>query len=237
MTRQTKTKSILTGLLLLCLGGITQASTDGYQPHDAILAAVASHLQEEFAQDGDKLTIDVSPLDHRLQLPLCETSLSTFAPPGGISLGRTTVGVSCQSPKPWTLYVSANVGRELPVVVALRDIARGDPISEEDLGLEVMDTSHLLRGHFSEIQEVSGQTSKRTLRRGQAITPSMLVVQKTIHRGDQITIHSAIGSIEVRSRGKALRDGNSGDLIPVINNSSKKKFEARVVSSGLVSVD
>lgn len=230
-------KFTLAALCLLCLGGFTQAATQDYQSHDLILSAVDSHLQEEFAGDGDSITIDVSALDHRLQLPLCEEALSTFEPPGGIRLGRTTVGVSCQSPKPWTLYVSANVGRELPVVVALRDIARGAPISEEDLGLEVMDTSHLLRGHFSEIDEVSGQSSKRTLRRGQAITPSMLVAQKTIRRGEQITILSAIGPIEVRSQGKALRDGNSGDLIPVINTSSKKKLEARVLSSGLVSID
>jgi len=65
----------------------------------------------------------------------------------------------------------------------------------------------------------------------------MLVAQKTIRRGEQITILSAIGPIEVRSQGKALRDGNSGDLIPVVNTASKKKLEARVLSSGLVSVD
>jgi len=126
MTRQT-IKTTLATLWLLCLVGYAQASPEAYQPHAAILSAVDRHLQEEFAQDGDKLNIDISPLDHRLQLPLCEEALSTFDPPGGISLGRTTVGVSCQNPKPWTLYVSANVGRELPVVVALRDIARGAP--------------------------------------------------------------------------------------------------------------
>jgi flagellar basal body P-ring formation protein FlgA len=230
-------KSTLATLWLICLAGYAQAATEGFHSHAAIISAVDRHLQDEFDQDGEKLTIDITPLDHRLQLPLCAEALSTFDPPGGINLGRTTVGVSCQSPKPWTLYVSANVGRELPVVVARRDIARGDPIGEEDLGLEVLDTSHLLRGHFSEVAEVAGHTSKRTLRRGQAITPSMLVVQKTIRRGEQITILSAIGPIEVRSQGKALRDGNSGDLIPVINSSSKKKLQARVLSSGMVSVD
>ena len=228
---------LLPALSLWCLAGYALGATEAYQPHATILSAVEQHLQEEFSQEGDNLTIKVSPLDHRLQLSSCDSPLNTFDPPGGVGLGRTTVGVSCESPKPWTLYVSANVGREMPVVVALRDIARGAPINQEDLGLEVMDTSHLLRGHFTEVEEVSGQTLKRTLRRGQAVTPSMLVAQKTIRRGEQITILSAIGPIEVRSQGKALRDGNSGDLIPVINVSSKKKFEARVVSSGLVSVN
>ena len=65
----------------------------------------------------------------------------------------------------------------------------------------------------------------------------MLVANKTVRRGEQITIVSAIGNIEVRSRGKALRDGNPGDLIPVQNARSKKKLQARVVSSGIVEID
>jgi flagella basal body P-ring formation protein FlgA len=215
----------------------TQASAGGlFQDHQSIVSAVEAYLSEIFAEDGDKLVIEVTPLDHRLRLARCETPLTAFEPPGGVSIGRTTVGVSCQQPKPWSLYVSANVGVELPVVVAKRDIPRGAPIGDGDLALEVMDTAHLLRGHYNTIAEVSGQTPKRTLRRGQVVTPSMLKVQKTVHRGDQITILAGSGPITVRGQGKALRDGNTGDLIPVVNLSSKRELEAKVVSPGLVSV-
>ena len=111
------------------------------------------------------------------------------------------------------------------------------PIGPDDLKLEVMDTTHLLRGHFTDIDELLGSRLKRTLRRGRVVTPSMLVEQKSVRRGEQITILSALGTIEVRSRGKALRDGSPGDLIPVQNLSSKKRLQARVVSPGLVSVE
>ncbi|MCU7806707.1 MAG: flagellar basal body P-ring formation protein FlgA [Candidatus Thiodiazotropha sp. (ex Semelilucina semeliformis)] len=228
-------KNILLAILLLFSAGALQASDSEHQPHESIISAVENRLAAEFTQAGEKLVIAITPLDHRLKLARCETSLETFDPPGGISLGRTTVGVSCQLPKPWTLYVSANVGREMPVAVAQRDLSRGTPIGPDDLSLEIMNTSHLLRGHFSSVEEINGRTLKRTLRRGQVVTPSMLVVQKTVRRGEQITILAGAGPIEVRSRGKALRDGNPGDLIPVLNLASKKKLEARVVTSGLVS--
>lgn len=224
-------------LTLLLMGLAVQASQKPSEAHENILGAVSQHLEQAFAEHGEQLQIDVSPLDHRLSLSLCGSSLQTFDPPGGISLGRTTVGVSCAQPKPWTLYVSANVGLELPVVVASRDLGRGAPLQAGDLQLKKMDTTHLLRGHFDSTQQLLGSTLKRTLRRGQVVTPSMLVAQKTVRRGEQITIVSAIGSIEVRSRGKALRDGNPGDLIPVQNTASKKKLQARVVSAGTVSID
>lgn len=213
------------------------ASTPSVQTHDSITQAVSDHLQRAFEQYGEQLQIRVSPPDHRLRLTRCASALETFAPPGGLSLGRTTVGVGCAQPKPWTLYVSANVGLETPVVVATRDLGRGDPIEPGDLELQVKDTTHLLRGHFTDIDKLLGSRLKRTLRRGRVVTPSMLVEQKSVRRGEQITILSALGTIEVRSRGKALRDGSPGDLIPVQNLSSKKRLQARVVSPGLVSVE
>ncbi len=224
-------------LSLLLLSPLAQASQTRFEAHEHILDAASRHLQKAFAEHGEQLQIDVSPLDHRLSLSPCGSELQTFDPPGGISLGRTTVGVSCPQPKPWTLYVSANVGLEMPVVVAGRDVGRGTPLQAGDLKLQVMDTTHLLRGHFTDFEPLLGSTLKRTLRRGQVVSPSMLVASKTVRRGEQITIVSAIGNIEVRSRGKALRDGNPGDLIPVQNAASKKKLQARVVSAGVVSID
>ena len=227
----------ITLLILLLVTGVAQASGSAVQSHASITQAVNDHLQRTFDHHGQPLRIEVSPVDHRLRLHRCDTALETFEPPGGISLGRTTVGVSCAQPKPWTLYVSADVGLEVPVVVATRDIGRGVPLDATDLKLEVMDTTHLLRGHFTDVGELQGNRLKRTLRRGQVVTPGMLVAEKIVQRGEQITIVSAIGTIEVRSQGKALRDGNPGDLIPVQNLSSKKRLEARVVTSGLVTID
>ena len=52
-----------------------------------------------------------------------------------------------------------------------------------------------------------------------------------------MTILAGDSGIEVRMQGKALRNGNPGDLIPVRNLSSKKKLEARVVAAGEVRIE
>ncbi|MCU7936373.1 MAG: flagellar basal body P-ring formation protein FlgA [Candidatus Thiodiazotropha sp. (ex Dulcina madagascariensis)] len=232
--------AILNSLLAVSLLGavnLCQASGETDQPHQAIVDAVEAYLQQQVAHNAHNAVIKVTPLDHRLKLSRCDMPLETFSPPGGVKPGRTSVGVRCQSPAPWALYVSANVGLEAPVVVATRDLARGQAIAEGDLKLQTSNTTHLLRGHFESIGDVVGRTLKRTLRRGQVLTPSVLVVRKTVKRGEQVTILAEAGVIEVRMRGKALKHGNPGELIPVINLKSKKKLQARVVSEGLVMVD
>jgi flagella basal body P-ring formation protein FlgA len=224
--------------MLLCIAAAgSHAESDQHQSHHAIVEAVKEYLLLKVAQNNRHAKIVITPLDHRLKLRQCESPLQTFSPPGGSKMGRTSVGVRCTGPAPWSLYVSAKVGLELPVVVATRDLARGQALTKADLTLETSDTTHLLRGYFESIDEIVGRTLKRTLRRGKVITPSTLVVQKTVARGEPVTILAAAGSIEVRMQGKAMKNGNPGDLIPVVNVKSKKKLQARIVSQGLVRVD
>jgi flagella basal body P-ring formation protein FlgA len=224
-------------ILLLLAASITHAKSERHQSHDSIVAAVKAYLMQTVANQSKNAKIVVTPLDHRLKLHQCDTPLVTFSPPGGSKMGRTSVGVRCEGPAPWSLYVSAKVGLEIPVVIAKRDLARGEPITASDVKLEISDTTHLLRGYYGSLDEVIGRTLKRTLRRGKVITPSSLVVQKTVRRGEQVTIMAGAGGIEVRMQGKAMKNGNPGDLIPVVNIKSKKKLQARVISEGLVKVN
>ncbi len=225
--------SLLIGLASM----VVYATPELTQPHESILAAAQAHLQETITHQTGETRLELSPLDHRLRLARCSEPLTTFSPPGASMKGKTTVGVRCDKPKPWTLYVSAHIAIQGPVVVALRDLSRGSPIGSEDVALVEKDISRLLRGHFDSPTHVVGRTLKRSLHRDQVVTPSLLLVQNTIKRGQQITILAGNGGIEVRMKGKALRNGNPDDLIPVENLTSRKKIEARVVSAGTVRVD
>lgn len=214
-----------------------QARMDTHQSHEEIMVAAKQHLLNEANHNTGSVTIDINPLDHRIKLTRCEIPLETFSPSNPGNKGKYTVGVKCSSPKPWTLYVTAKVGLEGPVVVARRDLSRGTAIDAGDVQLVTQNTNQLLRGHFDTLSQVVGRTLKRNLRRNQVVTPSLLVVQKTIHRGQMVTILAGHSGIEVRMKGKAMRNGNPGELIPVQNLSSKKMLEARVVSAGNVRIE
>ncbi|MEN8178124.1 MAG: flagellar basal body P-ring formation chaperone FlgA [Pseudomonadota bacterium] len=229
----------LVTLLLLLNPWFAHAQTgiEIHQPHAEILTAARQHLIDLASDRSGKLKIKLTPLDHRIKLTRCKLPLETFTPTNTRSMGKITVGVKCSAAKPWKLYVTATVGIEGPVVVARRDLSRGAAISANDVQLVTRDTNHLLRGHFDSVAQVFGRTLKRNLRRDQVVTPSLLVVQKTISRGQMVTILAGHSGIEVRMKGKALRNGNPGELIPVQNLSTKKKLEARVVSAGNVRIE
>ncbi|KRT56302.1 flagellar basal body P-ring formation chaperone FlgA [endosymbiont of Ridgeia piscesae] len=231
--------SLCSGLILFTLLLVSANAPAGgpSQPHATIIQAAEAYLKMQTADRPERITLKLLPLDHRLKLNRCETPLQSFSPPGARSQGRTTVGIKCESPKPWTLYVSAEIGVIGKVVVAKRDLARGAAIGPNDVKLVEQETSHLLRGHFDSIAEVTGRTLKRTLRRDKPVTPSLLVVNKTIRRGQQVTIIAGNSDIRVQMKGKALSNGNPGDLIKVQNLSSKRKLQARVVSASLVRAD
>lgn len=234
-----KSHNIRSSVLLALTLATTPTLSDPnqVQSHDSILAAAKSHLVEALAHQIGKSSIEITSLDHRLRLIQCAEPLETFLPSSSKTMGKTTVGVRCHAPKPWTLYVTANIAIQGPVVIAVRDLSRGAPIEPSDIRLVERDTSNLLRGHFDALNQVVGRTLKRSLRRDQVITPSLLVVWKTIKRGQEITILAGSGGVEVRMKGKAMRSGNPGELIPIQNLSSKKKLDARVVSAGIVRID
>ncbi|MCF6280865.1 MAG: flagellar basal body P-ring formation protein FlgA [Candidatus Polarisedimenticolaceae bacterium] len=181
--------------------------------------------------------ITIGRLDSRLRLKQCDKPLSTFSPPGRQTTGRTTVGVRCEGSKPWTIYVSAQVGIIEQIVVANRNIPRGTRLTAGDLRLDARDTTKLHRGYLTEISQAVNKTITKMVRRDTPISPNKISASLVIKRGTEVTILSHIGTIEVRMKGTALGSGAIGDRIKVRNNRSKRQINALIISSRLVRVD
>lgn len=180
--------------------------------------------------------IEVGHLDNRLRLARCGTQLAPFFPSGSRKIGHITVGVRCESPKPWTVYISASAKVFREVAVLNRSLQRGASLTPEHVVLEERDIGTLFSGYYGSLDEVVGLTAKRALPTGQVLTPSVVALPKLVHRGQQITLIAGADSIEVRSRGKALSDGVAGELISVKNLSSNRVVEGVVLEAGLVKI-
>lgn len=204
------------------------------QSLDSIRQAARQALLEQYQKAN--ITIEIGSLDPRLRLPLCGTPLDTFFPQGNTG-NRPIIGVRCQSPKRWTIYVSAKIHQTVQALVANQYLKRGTILHAEDLKAKSFDISELKFGYFTDSKEVLGKTLKRHLSRGAVLTPSNLAVTKIIHRGERVTIVATTGGISVQAAGQALEDGGMGDIIRVKNLNSKKVIEGRVEAPGRVKVD
>lgn len=186
------------------------------------------------AQHGQRLSVTAGQVDARLRLPKCEQPLERFHPPGGQRIGATTVGLRCQTPAPWTIYVPVRVELLGEVLALSRPLARNHVIGGDDLTMREVDLSKLHRGHYQVIDEIVGHRLRRSAQADTIITPDLLTVPLLVNRGQRVSIVGGSGTVQVSVSGEALADGAEGDRIRVRNLSSGKVLQARVIAEGTV---
>jgi len=221
----------LMSLMLLTTGAYAQVES-----LENIRESVRKFLETQTQHYDVTPRIDVGQLDNRLRIARCGTRLEPFFPSGSRKVGNLTVGVRCNGPKPWTVYVNASAKVYRQVAVLTRSVPRGTPLEADDIVLEERDVGTLFSGYFTETAEVAGLHTKRALATGHVLTPGVVALPKLVNRGQQITVIAGADGIEVRSMGKALSDGVAGELISVKNLSSKRVVEGVVLEAGLVKI-
>lgn len=215
----------------------TSAATTGVQSHDSILQAAQDFMESHSKGLHDTpAEIRTGRLDSRLRLAQCEAPLETFLPPGGRTLGNTTVGVRCSIPKPWTLYVPVTVNLYKQVVVAADALPRGTILQRDQVKAARRNLAKLPQGYFIDPERLVGMKLKRNVAGGLPLSPTMVAAPQVIKRGQRVTLVANTGSVAVTMSGKALANGAAGERIRVKNLSSKRIIEGLVTSSGEVIV-
>jgi flagella basal body P-ring formation protein FlgA len=84
--------------------------------------------------------------------------------------------------------------------------------------------------------ELAGRAVRRPLAAGTTLSVDMFMPDLIVRRGQEVTLLSAVDSVEVRASGRAMSDGAAGARIPVQNVGSQRVVEGIVESSDLVRV-
>lgn len=226
------------GLLLplwLLLGGV--AAAEPLDPEVLRTTAGDFLTAQARALHGERAVVNVGRLDPRLRLESCDQPLEAFLPPSGRTLGNTVVGVRCPGTQGWTIYVPAEVGALVPVVVSARPLGRGDLLGAGDLTLAERDLSELPPGYLPTLPEAVGKRMRRPVTAGMPLTGTMLEAPVLVQRGQQVTVLAETGGVSVRIAGKALGNGAEGDRVRVQNTTSSRIVEGTVTATGIVRVD
>lgn len=184
----------------------------------------------------DSPQVVVEPLDKRLRLQHCGSALTTFSNSAVNTVGNRTIGVKCQAPTAWTVYVPVQVKVMKHVVVAARPLPANRTLAATDVRLQLMDIGDMRQGYMAEKAQVVGQQLKYPIAVGTVLPPRGLKLQTVVRRGDQITLVASAGLMEVRMSGTAMEDASVGQKVKVKNSSSKRVVEGIVHAPGLVKV-
>lgn len=152
-------------------------------------------------------------------------------------LGRNSIQVSCQNKTSWSLMLNADIEVWRDVVVLRDHISRGNKISNHALTLQQRNLAKLQRGYFTDIKQVLGNISKRSLKAGTAITPNMINLPIIVQRGQAINLRVEHPGLAVDMKGIALKKGRKGDTIKVKNSSSNRILYGTIVHGDLVRIN
>ncbi len=228
-------KRLTASLLTLCLTQTVQAN-QSLQSLESIQLEVEDYLLSRLYDGSNNIELNVNPIDPRLKLRECDEALNLDTGRVNSNSRRVAVKVSCQRPKRWKIYVTAQVEAWRDVLTVKNPISRGHIINPLDVTLERKRVQGLGKGHLNEIDQISGMEARVSLRPGMVIAPHHFVLPTLIKRGQNVTLQAFAGGIAVSMDGKALNNARAGERVRVKNNSSGRIVEGMTTELGTVKI-
>lgn len=207
------TKLLLASFLLLgaIAPALAQNSNNAAPRHDPaqIRLQVEHFLRTQTAGLPGETTATVGAVDERLSLPMCAAS-EAFLPNGARLWGRTSVGVRCTAPSPWTIYVTATIQVTGEYLVAATPLSTGQVLTSADVTKVVGDLTNLPSGYLNDIEQVIGRTASVSFPAGATLRADALRAPQVIRQGQNIRLVSIGPGFRVTAEGRALNNATEG---------------------------
>lgn len=230
MQRQLRSVLIASGLLMI----LSSQAAANHSLSDIATTALLEMERRALARNFADIEVQVRPLDARLNLAPCGSELRVLPETTQRALGPVSVGIRCDGPQPWTLYVRGQVSASATVPIMATSVARGELLGGDDISLEIRRITQDLGPIITEKDDIIGKEARRNLTPGSTLKYSDLRAPKLISRGDLVTLVSGGSGIQVSMQGKAMAGGAAGDRILVTNLSSGKRVEGVIANDGSV---
>lgn len=205
---------LLISSLLASAGAWSNAPTAAQARQDlAALRQVAEQflLRESQGLPG-QVQVSVGAIDPRLALPACG-AVQGFLPAGSRAWGKTSVGLRCTAPSPWTVYVSAQVQVQGEYVVAAAPLVQGQVLQAGDLGRAQGDLGILPPGVLTDPAQAIGQTVTRSLALGAPLRADLIKGQQVVAQGQVVRLVGNGRGFKVTSEGRSLSNGSEGQTV------------------------
>jgi flagella basal body P-ring formation protein FlgA len=229
-------RTLATLALVLGVSTAWAQNAGGIESPDSIRAAAEAYVKSQLPHDSTVASVTAGTLDNRLRLAKCTGGMHAQIPPGAPMQAHTMVGVGCQGPVRWTVYVAVTVESRISVLVLKHPVPRDARLTADDISVESRQVTGLTTAFLTDASDLQGRSAQRPLPMGTTLTMDMFKADLVIQHGQEVTLVAAAGGIEVRATGRALADAANGTRLKVQNMSSMKVVEGVVEGPDLVRV-
>lgn len=132
--------------------------------------------------------------------------------------------------------VMGQVERLEKIPVLKHPLRNGDVIGQTDIDYIELPARQIQHDTLLSEEDMVGMTPRRMTLAGKPVMNSELERPTVVERGDIVTIVFNDGKLALTTRGKAMQDGATGDLIRITNLNSNKGVDAMVTGYREVTV-
>ncbi|HVL75902.1 MAG TPA: flagellar basal body P-ring formation chaperone FlgA [Noviherbaspirillum sp.] len=198
-------------LVAACLGAAAaQASAPRHDPAQ-IRLQVEHYLRTQTNGLPGEVNITVGQVDTRIALPMCAAP-EPFLPNGARLWGKTSVGVRCSAPLPWTIYVPATVQVLGEYLVAAAPLASGQTLGPNDVAKMTGDLTALPNGVVTDPSLAVGRTLTMSIAAGAPLRGDALRAPQAVQQGQTVRLVSIGPGFRVSAEGRALNNAADGQI-------------------------
>lgn len=213
MNRQ-KLLMILAGTLAVIAGVGHGRPVAAAQGTAALGSAIDQFLRAQTAGLPGTVSYSVGVIDTRSPPPACAAP-EVFLPPGARLWGKAHVGVRCNAPSNWTIYVPVTVQVHGSYLMAARPLPPGHALTAADVTMASGDLALLPPGVAQDLAQVLGRNTAAPVAAGQPLRADLLRSPVVIQQGQSVRLVARGRGFEVSAEGKALAQAQLGQVVQV----------------------
>lgn len=188
------------------------AAAPARQDADAVRAVAEQYLHSQSAGLTGKVSIIMGNVNQGMNLAQC-AAMEAFQQPGARPFGKTTVGVRCSAPTPWTVYIQAQVSVQAEYVAAAMPLVQGQAIEAAQLVMVKGDLGTLPNGVLTDMAQAIGRTSSMSIAAGAPLRADILKSRPVVQQGQSVRVVSRGAGFKVSTEARAIGTAADGQVV------------------------
>ncbi len=204
-------------------------------PADTLARLVDKFLAAQPKAPGQVRHWEIARAPDAIQVPLAPHSLElSFV--GSRRKGKVEVNLAIRGETRVirNIPITLNLRLDEPVLVAKRQIARGEALGPDNVSVETRETTLINDIVISKPGKLIGNIAKVTIIPGRIVTPNMLALPPLVKRGQEAKIIFHNGGVSVSADAVCRQDGVSGQIITAKSLANNRLVRVRVTDEGML---
>jgi len=204
-------------------------------PNDKVETAISDYVETNFGNADTEYQYDLRRVIWS-NLPEACDSVAVISISKDNPLGNTLFNVA--------FFDTSGLVRIVPISVEvtalMKVLVASTPIKSGELMIDCLPSKRVISdGHMipvTDAAKLTGRQARVNIQTGNIIYPSMIESASVMKLGDKVEIVVEKGMIRITADGIARQRGGIGDIIKVMNVSSRKLVKAEIVDSTTVAL-